>query len=229
MTEDTPSENKKAEANNKKPGSAEQYAGSSQGKLLQNPGTLGNQLSVSKKEEQEGVYVHFAGIVLIHPFFPSFLKNLRLLEKGQWTSKEAQYKAVQLLAYMCKGKLFCPEHECLLFKHICALPWSTVIASDLDLSKSEMEEADDVVSSVIKHWTALKNTTQEGLREGFFNRAGKLWREESGWQLHIEQKGQDILLQQLPLEFRRNKISMVEGRDLAKLDLIKRTDLILNP
>lgn len=157
-----------------------------------------NQPGSIENEEIEGVYVQHAGIVLLHPFLPSFFSKLNLLENGQWKNEESSKKAVQLLAYLSTGAMQCPEYELLLFKHLCGVSWDTLIEAELELSSDEIKEADSLLQSVLEHWTALKNTSIDGLREGFIERDGKLWKEQNSWQLYIEQKGQDILLQQLP-------------------------------
>jgi hypothetical protein len=62
-----------------------------------------------------------------------------------------------------------------------------------------------LLSSVIEHWAALKNTGIEALRISFLQRAGKLMRTEKGWQLVAEQKSFDILMQSLPWAIGRIK------------------------
>jgi|GEM_PF-3041218 len=166
--------------------------------LSKTAGTDKNQAKPFDTEAQEGVYVQHAGIVLLHPFLASLFTKVRLLENGKWKNDSTVKKGVHFLAYLSTGSLQCPEYECLLFKQLCGLPWDTVIEPGPDLSPAELKEADGLMQSVLEHWTALKNTSAEGLREGFIERSGKLWKDENGWQLHVEQKTHDILLQQLP-------------------------------
>ena len=151
-----------------------------------------------KKEEQEGVFVVNAGIILVHPLLPVFFTNLNLLKNGQWVNTEAQTKAVHLLAYLCTGFKSYKEENCLLFKQLCGLEWEALIYLDQELSTIEQDECKALLKAVLKHWKALKNTSIDGLREGFIQRSGKLYRDDTGWQLHIEQKAQDILLEHLP-------------------------------
>lgn len=149
-------------------------------------------------ELREGVYVSYAGIVLLHPFLPALFEKLELLERGIWKNRQCQLKGVHLLAYLSTGKRYCPEYDGLLFKHLCGLPWETWVASDLELEPNDMKEAEAMLLSVLEHWSVLKNTSIDGLREGFIIRSGKLIKKQETWQLHVEQKSQDILLRQLP-------------------------------
>ena len=55
-----------------------------------------------------------------------------------------------------------------------------------------------MLQSVLEYWTILKNTSIESLRESFLMRAGKLSFDGKEWLLQVEQKGYDVLLQNLP-------------------------------
>ncbi len=154
--------------------------------------------STVRIEEEEGVYVHYAGIVLLYPFLGSFFKNLSLLKSNDWKTEYSTQKAIQLLAFLCTGNIEYLEYECVLFKHLCGLPWDTVIDHSIELNSFELNEANKLLKSVIEHWDALKSTSIDGLREGFINRSGKLLKTKTGWQLYVEQKAQDVLLQHLP-------------------------------
>lgn len=149
-------------------------------------------------ELREGVYVNYAGVVLLHPFLPALFEKLGLLKAGAWKNRQSQLKGVHVLAYLVGGSRCCPEQDQLLFKHLCGLSWETIVAPSLDLEPYEMEEADALLRSVLDHWTALKGTSPDGLREGFIRRTGKLIKKQDSWLLYVEQKSQDILLQQLP-------------------------------
>jgi hypothetical protein len=61
-----------------------------------------------------------------------------------------------------------------------------------------MKEADEMLLALIEHWSVLKNTSIDGLRESFLKRSGKLSIENNNWLLQIEQRPYDMLLQQLP-------------------------------
>jgi hypothetical protein len=54
-----------------------------------------------------------------------------------------------------------------------------------------------MLRSLIKNWPILKNTSIEGLRSSFFQRKGKLRKEDDAWRLIVEQKSYDMLLDHL--------------------------------
>lgn len=158
---------------------------------LQNP----KPLTVAKSSSE---YIAFAGIVLLHPFLPTLFEQLNLFVARKWLKAENAKKAVHILAYLATGKELVPEHDMVLFKHLCGLEWDAVIAPKLQLSKNEKMEADNLLKAVINHWKVLKDTSIMGLRESFFNRQGKLSRTDKGWQIIVEQNSFDILLSRLP-------------------------------
>jgi hypothetical protein len=68
----------------------------------------------------------------------------------------------------------------------------------VSLTKEQIAEADVMLLSVIEHWSVLKNTSVQGLRESFLQRNGKLTLVNNEWLLQVEQKSYDMLLQHLP-------------------------------
>jgi hypothetical protein len=55
-----------------------------------------------------------------------------------------------------------------------------------------------MLAAVIGHWTALRNTSPDGLRGAFLLRAGKLSERAGEWLLQVEPQTADILLGDLP-------------------------------
>ena len=164
---------------------------------------------VSEYEVEE--YVYFAGIVILHPFLKDLFTNCGLLVDENWKSRAHQVHAVQLLAYLSKGELFCPENEMTLLKHLSGIPWKIPVSPDLELTESEIEEAESVLRTVIKHWDILKNTSTTGLRESFIQRNGKLRKNGNDWMLYVEQKSIDILVNRLPWNVSFIKLPWLEN------------------
>lgn len=147
------------------------------------------------------VFVNNAGLVLLHPFLHSLFENTgytAYTDNKVWISDETRERAVALTQYMVTGLESFPEFDLFLNKILTGFPINETLPTAIVLSDFEKQEADDVLTSVIKHWPALKNTTKEGLRSAFLNRDGKLFQDESGWNLKVDQKTIDILLNRLP-------------------------------
>jgi hypothetical protein len=69
------------------------------------------------------------------------------------------------------------------------------------LTKIEKIEAEDLITSAINHWKALKSTSIKGFQISFLQRKGILTEKEDLWTLQVEKKSHDLLLDSLPWSF----------------------------
>ncbi|MBV7530823.1 contractile injection system tape measure protein [Chitinophaga sp. sic0106] len=150
--------------------------------------------------EAEKVLVSTAGLALLSPFLTRFFTVLNYwdTEKKEWVSNAARFKAIYLLHYLATGETAAPEYALSLEKVICGLPLAAPVPADLSLEEAEKKEADDLLLAVIGHWPMLKNTTIAGLRGSYLLREGLLAWKDKGWQLQVERKTLDVLLDGIP-------------------------------
>jgi hypothetical protein len=88
-----------------------------------------------------------------------------------------------------------PEYELVLPKLLCGCSLNQPVARGLDLPEAALEEGERLLQTVITYWEVLKNTSPDGLREGFLQRQGKLTRSGDGnWKLQVEQQAIDIYI-----------------------------------
>lgn len=146
----------------------------------------------------EAIFIENAGVVLLHPFLAACFDTLGWLQKGQFKNDNMQHRALLMLHYLATGAPKAAESELFLAKILCGAPLQWPLRRGLRLTKKEQREGESLLRAAIGHWPALKNTSPDGLREAFLQREGKLERTQQGWQLTVEQKAQDILLDQLP-------------------------------
>ena len=151
--------------------------------------------------EKEKLVVRHAGIILAAPFLKSFYTKLGLLEDNSWVSRDAQFRGIFLLKYLSSGITRSFEYQLILEKLLCGIAPEVPVPSEIILNDREMEESDLLLSSVIEHWKALKNTSVNGLRETFLKRDGIIMKTESGWLLQVERKTVDVLLGSIPWGF----------------------------
>ncbi len=153
-------------------------------------------------EEYDQSHIYFidnAGLILIASFLPAFFKNLGLLnDTSSFVDEEARIRAIHLARFLVTGETRHPEHLLIFNKLICGLPLQTPLPLELNISKEEKEESEDLLTSVITNWSVLKNTSIEGLRTSFLKRQGKLSLLEDGWRLDVEERPYDMLLEHLP-------------------------------
>jgi len=146
----------------------------------------------------DGLYVNNAGLLLLHPFMPEMFRRLELLNDGQWRDEASQHTAVRVLEWLATGKETAPEFNLTLNKIICGMASDAVLLVNDQWNPVIETECNDLLDSVIRYWTALKNTGREALRETFLQRLGKLTPTDHGWLLQVEQKAVDVLLNRLP-------------------------------
>lgn len=161
------------------------------------PGT-GTKNNAVAEEEPEKFFIKTGGIVLLSPFLKPFFTELGLLDGDQWINKAAAYRAVHLLKWLGTGQEQQPEYDLLLEKICCSLPPEEPVPVDIELEEKEMQEAVNLLTAVIGHWSALKNTSIAGLRESFFKRDAILTRRQNGWLLQVERKTLDVLVDRIP-------------------------------
>ncbi len=137
---------------------------------------------------------------------PSFFKELRLLKNNDFKNEDARCRAVHILQYTINKTECTPENELVLNKILCNVPTEKSILRDIKLTVGEKSNVRDLLNSVVKHWTALKGSSVDGLREGFLQREGKLGIVDNGWKLVVERKTLDIILSKIPWGFSMIKL-----------------------
>jgi len=149
----------------------------------------------TKQLWEDGIAVENAGLVLIAPFLPTFFSRCNVLQEDAITD---QHRAIGLLHYLVFGNLDYKEYNTLLAKILCGADEALPIELITTITDDERYQAEDLLSAVISHWTALKNTSADGLREGFLQRNGILRFNEGDWLLQVEPNTIDILLESIP-------------------------------
>lgn len=148
--------------------------------------------------DEEGLFVQYAGIVLIHPFLSTLFKRLQWVKEGKFEDDQSKQKALHLLHYAATGREEAEEYELVVPKILCNWPLAMPIERDVELNKNELDETDRMLIAVIEQWPVLQNTSADGLREGFLQRKGKYFKRNDKRYLQIESASIDVLLDQLP-------------------------------
>jgi hypothetical protein len=136
---------------------------------------------------------------------------LKILDKGVFTSEAAGCRAVHIMQYAINNTGQASENKLILNKILCNIPIEKPIEREIELTDEEKSNVGDLLDSVIKHWTVLKGTSADGLREGFLQRQGKLQSVDNGWKLIVERKTLDILLSKIPWAFSIIKLPWMDS------------------
>lgn len=160
--------------------------------------TIGSGELRGESIDEEGLFVQYAGIVLIHPFLSTLFKRLQWVKEGKFEDDKSKQKALHLLHYAATGREEAEEYELVVPKILCNWPLAMPIERDVELNKNELDETDRMLIAVIEQWPVLQNTSADGLREGFLQRKGKYFKRNDKRYLQIESASIDVLLDQLP-------------------------------
>ncbi len=146
--------------------------------------------------EHEGIYIENAGLVILHPFLSLYFSVLGVISGNEMLQSG---RALQLLNHLATGQNKAAEYALALPKILCGLSINSPVSAEKDISENELAESVALLTSVILHWSALKNTSPDALRGTFLSRPGKLFLSDSdNWILQVETSSFDILLGQLP-------------------------------
>ena len=154
--------------------------------------------------DEEGMYVAHAGVILLHPFLSTCFSRLHWWEEGHFMDSLAWQKAVFLLHYLATGEIdatgekAAPEYQLVLPKILCGYSPGMPLPATGGLTEEECAEGDELLQMVLIRWEKLQSTSVTGLREGFLQRPGKLFRRNDRLVLLVEGHAIDVLLDFLP-------------------------------
>lgn len=157
---------------------------------------------------KEGSFIGQAGLVLLAPFLPLFLKKLGCLgPKGELLKPD---EVPILLHYLITGEHVALEWKLTLPKILSGLRPGQHCATQMKPSKKIDVQINELLKSVITYWEALKNTSPEGLRETFLIREGELKFKNGFYYLFIETKTVDILLNYISWNYTTVKLNWMQ-------------------
>lgn len=160
------------------------------------------QVNKVKKEADLGNihYIKNAGLVLLHPFIKALFEQLNLCDTdGHWKKQNNQHKAILLTQYLITGKEKIQESDLILNKILCGFSIDEVVNVKLKITTKEKEKCKSLLEAVNEHWKAMNKSSIEALQETFLQREAKLeLTSKNEYNLWVDEKGYDILLEQLP-------------------------------
>jgi hypothetical protein len=159
--------------------------------------------SASREAPEPPLFVANAGLVLLSPFFPHLFERLGLLTGSDQNAPRVDdadsiSRAVHLLEYLVTGRLDTPAPQLTLNKLLAGVSLSAEIAPRIDPPTTDLEICDGLLAAAIANWPSIRSTTPAGLRETFLQREGRLRSLDDQWELHVQRKTVDVLVDQIP-------------------------------
>lgn len=153
---------------------------------------------------QKGVFIEQAGLVLLAPFLPQLLIQTNYLSKDRVLQKQDELPI--LFHYIATGEMEAPEWKLSLPKILAGMPLGQHCKTSFVPTDELKEQIDELLKSVVEHWSALGNSSPEALQETFLHREGKLVQKNGFYYLYIEEKTMDILLYKIPWNYSTIKL-----------------------
>lgn len=154
--------------------------------------------TLSANQAEEGSQFPNLGMILLHPFIPHLFRHTGLCQGNEFVSEGVRQTAARLLHFAATGFPDQEEHQMAVAKLLTGIELHTSLDHIYMPSVPMLEEAEQMLSSVIAHWTILKQTSISGLRESFLQRSGICRIKENTLFIQMESATVDVLLDHLP-------------------------------
>jgi len=158
------------------------------------------------EEESTTIYINNAGLILIAPFIPALFEKAGLVSNRAFIDEEKKQYAIHLLQYCVNNEEGSPEYQLTLPKLLCGDKLSTPIQKEIRLEEKDKALTNSLLRSVIEQWKNIGETSVEGLQQTFIQRNGLLRPQNKQWELEIEARSFDMLLDFLPWNFSHTKL-----------------------
>jgi hypothetical protein len=153
----------------------------------------------SKVLDEASILIENAGLIILYPYFKNLFNVLQLLNANQFIDEMCRHKAIVYLHYLVYNEMPEDESRLIFNKILCGADPEVVIKlNEIAFTEEELSESTELKATVIKHWTKLGSTSIEGLTQTFLIRNGSLIFREDNYNLYVERKGFDVLLDTLP-------------------------------
>ncbi|WP_310557537.1 contractile injection system tape measure protein [Flavobacterium sp.] len=151
--------------------------------------------------QQEGIAIKNAGIVILNAYISMLLERLDLLEKNKFKTKESQLQGVHYIQYLATGLSKTEESSLSLNKVFCGLPLAIPVGDGIEITDNHKNLMDGLINAAISHWSAIGDCTVNGFRGNWLVRDGLLVEKEERWELIVDKKVYDLLIHKSPFSF----------------------------
>lgn len=149
----------------------------------------------------QGIALPNAGLVLLNSFFPTLFERLGLIQDGKYIDDYSQSDAVQNLQFLATGNSVAEETFLYLNKILSGLPISSPLKTSITITQENSELIEGLIKAAIGHWQAIGDSSVEGFRGNWLVRDGLLTEYQDHWELRVEKRAYDLLINQAPFSF----------------------------
>ncbi|PIF29800.1 hypothetical protein CLU81_0184 [Flavobacterium sp. 9] len=154
-----------------------------------------------KTSLKQGIAVRNAGIVLLNDYISMLFERLNLVAENKFISNEHQVRAVQYLQYVITGMQETEEVYLPLNKVLCGLPLTDTVPDFIEIPDHEKQLINGLIQAAISHWPDIGDSSIEGFRGNWLVRDGILVEQEDKWELTVDKRAYDLLINRSPFAF----------------------------
>lgn len=162
------------------------------------------------KTKKVSMGINNAGLVLLSPYFSILFRRIGYIPEGNFETMENRIRAAFLLQYMLYERCEFQESELLLNKLLTGCGIEQEFPKKIELTEEEKKMGISMLEGAVGNWKQMENTSLDGFRHSFLSREGILQENEDFWQLGVETRGYDVLLDSLPWSYSPVKFPWME-------------------
>ena len=147
-------------------------------------------------------FIKNSGLALLHDFLFRYFDLVGLLDDNHFNNEQNQRAAVHYLQFLASGAVETQAYDVVLNNILCGLDINQSIDNEFTLPVENKEIAESLLHAVIKLWPMIGDCSLNAFRENWLMRDGWLTETEQYWQLTIERRAYDILLDKYPLSYK---------------------------
>ena len=150
---------------------------------------------------KNGIAVSNAGIVLLNSFIVMLFERLRLVKDNNFTSIENQKNAVLYLQYVITGVSETEDSYLALNKILCGLSVTDSVPAKIEISQEKEILIVGLINAAVSYWSAIGHSSVESFRGNWLIRDGILTELEDKWELTVDKRAYDVLINKSPFAF----------------------------
>jgi hypothetical protein len=174
------------------------------GEAMNDPDTPG--------DPAEGIPLRNGGLVILWPFLGRLFARLQLTDGKAFLGEAERSRAIRLTEYIVTGRPDMEEHQLALNKLLCGAPPDMPVPAGIDVTPEEADLCLKMLQGAIRNWEKLKTTRPETFRQSFLQRDAMLYRIDDRWELVVQRKAYDMLLDTLPWNISMIQLSWMPDR-----------------
>ena len=148
-----------------------------------------------------GIAVKNAGLVIVSSYIMLLLERLSLVKNDTFVDETSQSEAVHYLQFLVTGLSNTAEFLLPLNKVLCGLPLSYPVQHGIVITESNKQLIEGLINAVIGYWPSIGDSSVNGFRGNWLVRDGLLTEQEDKWELAVEKRAYDVLIQHSPFSF----------------------------